>query len=300
MGENALQMGLTIGTHSGSFHADDVLAVALVRVFVDAAARIVRSRDLDELARCDVVVDVGGRFDAEARRFDHHQADYDGPLSSAGMVLAWLERDGDVSAELAARLRFELVDYVDDVDNGRRQPDPRVPCLPSIVGSLTNDPGDGSDFDARFEIAVAFVAHYVRGIRAGVEQTSRAAHAVRTAMDDARAAGRRTLFLHDYLPWKAAYFEHGGAQHPTDFVLFPAEGSWRIYAIPPAPGSFAQKLPLPAAWAGLTDSDLEAVTGVAGARFCHKNRFVAVFATRDGALHALRNAFGRAWADGVA
>jgi uncharacterized UPF0160 family protein len=107
-------------------------------------------------------------------------------------------------------------------------------------------------------------------------------------MDDAVAAGRRTLFFDEYLPWKGAYFEFGGIDHPSEFALMPVEGAWRILAIPPEPGSFGQKLPLPASWAGLVDEALEAVTGVPGARFCHKNRFVAVFATRDGALAAMR------------
>ena len=41
---------------------------------------------------------------------------------------------------------------------------------------------------------------------------------------------------------------------------------------------------LPAAWAGLTDKDLEAVCGVEGATFCHNGRFVAAAKTRDAAL----------------
>ena len=53
-------MALTVGTHSGTFHADDVLAFALLRVFVDADAVPVRTRDKDKLDACDVVIDVGG------------------------------------------------------------------------------------------------------------------------------------------------------------------------------------------------------------------------------------------------
>src|SRR5690606_18309535 len=100
--------------------------------------------------------------------------------------------------------------------------------------------------------------------------------------------GRRTLFFGEYLPWKRAYFDHGGADNPTDFVLLPVEGRWRIVAIPPEPGSFDTKVALPEAWAGLTDGDLDAVTGQRGARSCQKNRCVAVFETRDGALEVWR------------
>jgi len=41
---------------------------------------------------------------------------------------------------------------------------------------------------------------------------------------------------------------------------------------------------LPEAWAGLTDAELEAASGVPGAKFCHNARFIAVAATREAAL----------------
>ena len=145
---------MRIGTHSGSFHADDVLAVALLRAFVDADASVVRTRDEATLAEQDVVVDVGGRFDPEARRFDHHQNAYEGARSSAGMVLDWLEHEGAVSPALATRYREVLVDYVDDVDNGRRPPEPDVPCFSSIVATLADSASDET-FDALFEQGLA-------------------------------------------------------------------------------------------------------------------------------------------------
>jgi len=278
-------MALVCGTHSGGFHADDVLALALIRVFRDPAASIVRTRDLDRLAACDVVFDVGGEFDPAAGRFDHHQSDYQGDRSSAGMILDWLRDEDCVDEDVADALRAELVDYVDAVDNGRQTPAAGVPCFSSLVGMTTNG---AVDMDARYLAAVAFAEHVVAGIRDGVLSVRRAREIVWAAMDEAVAQGCRTLFLEDYVPWKRAYFERGGEDHPTDFVVFPAEGAWRIMAIPPQPGSFANKVPLPEAWAGLVDEDLSEVVGVAGARFCHKNRFIAVFATREGALEAMQ------------
>ena len=242
-------MVFEIGTHSGSFHADDVLAVALLREFVDAAAEVVRTRDLSRLAACDAVVDVGGVFAPESRRFDHHQKGYQGARSSAGMVLDWLESQRRVDGGLAARMRAELADYVDDVDNGRRTPPRGVPCFASMVGAFVQDLGDGRDVDARFLDAVSVAQRYLRGMRASFAELQRARRVVRAAMQRAAEAGRHTIALPGYLPWKGAYFEEGGRQHPTEFVLFPAEGAWRVMAIPPEPGSFDNKRSLPAAWA---------------------------------------------------
>ena len=36
-------------------------------------AEVVRTRDPQRLAQCDVVVDVGGEYDPERHRYDHHQ-----------------------------------------------------------------------------------------------------------------------------------------------------------------------------------------------------------------------------------
>lgn len=279
-------MALLLGTHSGSFHADDVLAAALIRVFLDREAEVVRSRDPEVLAKADIVFDVGHVFDSETRRFDHHQREYEGDRSSAGMVLDHLEAEGHVSEQLASRYREELVDYVDAVDVGARQPEYGVPCFSMIVGVLNERAGD--DFDRWYERAVDLAIDVVEGIRAGVERANADAAAVQSAMREAEEAGRRTLLLDRYLKWKPAYFAAGGADHPTDLVIFPGRGDWRLVTIPVAEGSREDKVKLPEHWAGLEKEALEEASGIAGARFCHRNRFIAAFDSREAALEGVR------------
>uniref|UniRef100_A0A452U044 Uncharacterized protein n=1 Tax=Ursus maritimus TaxID=29073 RepID=A0A452U044_URSMA len=63
-----------IGTHSGTFHCDEALACALLRLLPEYRdAEIVRTRDPEKLASCDIVVDVGGEYDPQRHRYDHHQ-----------------------------------------------------------------------------------------------------------------------------------------------------------------------------------------------------------------------------------
>ena len=283
-------MSWRCATHSGPFHADDVLAMALIRTFLDADATVERTRDPERLAKADLVFDVGAVFDPATHRFDHHQAAYEGPLSSAGMLLGWLRDAGHLPPDLAEHLDDGLVTYVDDVDNGRRAPVAGVPCFASLVDAF-NQPADSEpEYLAAFEQAVAMAAGVVKGMAAEHASIQHALSVVKDAMAEAEREGRRTLFFDRYVRWKPAYFAQGGAEHDTAFVLFPASdgSSWRVVAIPPEEGSFAQKVSLPEAWAGLSDGELEAATGIPGSIFCHKNRFIAVFATRDGALAALR------------
>lgn len=284
-------MSLLIATHNGAFHADDVLAVSLLRAFVDGEAQVVRSRSPQDWERADVVVDVGGVYDPGRGRFDHHQKEYQGPLSAAGMVLLWLEESSQIDSGLAAELRVRLVEYVDDVDNGRVEPKAGVPCFANIVQLCNQGAEELEDFDRRFLDAVRVADLLVEGLKSEHDEREDARTVVRAAMDEAERAGSNLLRLPRYVRWKPAYFAMGGETHPTEFVVMPGlDGSARAIAIPPTEGSFGKKRPLPQAWAGLVDEALVAACGVPGARFCHKNCFICVFDTEEHLLAALGGA----------
>lgn len=56
------------------YKSDEALAVYLLRQTKEfKEAQLVRSRDPNLLSKCDVLVDVGGEFDPDRLRFDHHQ-----------------------------------------------------------------------------------------------------------------------------------------------------------------------------------------------------------------------------------
>ncbi|KAF2704814.1 MYG1 protein-like protein [Pleomassaria siparia CBS 279.74] len=86
--------GPLIGTHSGHFHADEALAVSMLRLLPTySSSPLVRTRDPAVLSTCHTVVDVGGEYDDAKRRYDHHQREFttvfpghDTKLSSAGLV----------------------------------------------------------------------------------------------------------------------------------------------------------------------------------------------------------------------
>jgi len=85
---------LTVAVHNGQFHADETTAVALLKIIRNI--KIVRTRDPSQLAKADIVVDVGKVYDPENFKFDHHQYSpdesprfsdkYSIPMSSVGMV----------------------------------------------------------------------------------------------------------------------------------------------------------------------------------------------------------------------
>jgi len=134
---------LRIGTHNGTFHADEVLACALLKILPSFAnSEIVRTRDPKTLDTCDIVVDVGGVFDPATKRFDHHQKSfthslnsldakykYVTKLSSAGLVYCHFGKEiisvlqkTDISNPLVETLFVKVyekfIEEVDAIDNG--------------------------------------------------------------------------------------------------------------------------------------------------------------------------------------
>ena len=55
-------------------YSDEALAVSLLKKTKEfTGAQLIRTRDANKLAECDIVVDVGGVYDPATHRYDHHQ-----------------------------------------------------------------------------------------------------------------------------------------------------------------------------------------------------------------------------------
>jgi len=71
-----------VGTHDGTFHCDEALGCAMLQMMPQwAGSTIVRTRNLEELAKCDIVIDVGAVYDHATKRYDHHQRTFSSVLS---------------------------------------------------------------------------------------------------------------------------------------------------------------------------------------------------------------------------
>ncbi|KAI0417160.1 metal-dependent protein hydrolase [Xylaria grammica] len=149
MAENAAKRlktsdsGVTIGTHNGHFHADEALAVHMLRQLPTyASSSLVRTRDPALLATCHTVVDVGGEYDASQNRYDHHQRSFTTTfpgrptkLSSAGLVylhfgraiVAQQLKQGEDSEDVGVvwrKIYESFIEALDAHDNGISSYDP--------------------------------------------------------------------------------------------------------------------------------------------------------------------------------
>ncbi len=277
----------SLGTHDGSFHADEVTACALLLVFGEIDAdKIVRTRDPDVLKNCDYVCDVGGIYDPSVRRFDHHQSEYRGILSSAGMIWLYLREREVIDRVLYDFLNDSLLLGVDAHDNGRITPEVGICTFSQVVANFVPPQYDApkQELDAAFFEAVAFVkGHLLRLL-----DRFRHIQLCREKVEKSMAKNEIYLFFDEAMPWMDSFFEMGGEQHPALFVIMPSQGHWKLRAIPPSmERRMDVRLPLPLEWAGLLDEELKKVSGIPGAIFCHKGRFISVWETKEDAFQAL-------------
>lgn len=133
-----------IGTHSGTFQADEALGVWMLRQLPEYRnSKVVRSRDPKVLEKLPIVIDVGGSYDHDALRYDHHQRGYDErfdegkegtdggrctKLSASGLVYRHYGREvikqyypnlSDESLELAyVKLYDSMLEALDAIDTG--------------------------------------------------------------------------------------------------------------------------------------------------------------------------------------
>lgn len=282
----------SFGVHDGSFHADDVTACALLLYFdLIEKDKVLRTRNYDRLATCEYVCDVGGIYDPIQKRFDHHQASYEGLLSSAGMVWEFLLDEKIIDKGLFEYLKERFIHGVDEVDNGVRFPPYGHADFSSVVASFIPISYDASDdeMDEGFFKAVDFVLEYLEASIAKYKYLEKCKETVSQVMH----VMKECLIFDQKMSWLEPFFALDGEKHPAEFVIMPSGNQWKLRGVPP---SYEKRMevrrPLPESWAGKMGEELRKESNIEGAVFCHKGRFISVWKTKEDALKALKHVLG--------
>ncbi|GLB36177.1 putative gamm1 protein [Lyophyllum shimeji] len=249
-----------IGTHSGTFHCDEALAVFLLRrtnQYRDADLK--RTRDPAILDTCDIVVDVGAVYDESKQRFDHHQRGFtevfghgfNTKLSSAGLVYKHFGREviantlqlrpADPKVEtLWLKVYKEFIEAIDAIDNGIPQyPTDIQPRyrnrtdLSSRVGFLNpawNQPADSQTLDLQFGKASLMAGEEFLGrldYYANVWLPARDVliDSVARSKEDIDPSGK-IILLEQFLPWKEHLFE---LEDDPSSNISPGEAIYVVY-----------------------------------------------------------------------
>ncbi len=275
-------------THNGTFHADDIFATAALSILLNDKVKIVRTRDVDMIARGDFVYDVGGEYDAQRNRFDHHQVGGAGkrengiPYAAFGLVWKTYGEQICGSKEVALKIDEDLVQAIDAHDNGvdlyTLKGETVAPYLVENVfdafrPTWTEDQEYDKPFMEVVTFAKAFLARAVIRARDSVLAKSFVQKAYNESED------KRLIVMDGGYPWNSTMMEY---PEPL-YVVFPKSNMWRVGCVRKEKKSFENRKSLPIEWAGLRDDQLVIVTGVPDAVFCHNGRFLAVARTKEGA-----------------
>lgn len=281
---------MKIVTHSGSFHTDDVFAVAtLLLVYPDA--EVVRSRDKEVVDSADIVVDVGLEYDPKRMRFDHHQLGGAGirgngiPYASFGLV--WKEFGESLAGvEASALIEEKLVMPIDAPDNGvatyeqifeNVRPYTIVDFIYSYFfnGNIKGEEHVYETFMTVVGVAKELLGREISKSKERVEGMKKVREIIDTLTD------KRIIVLESDLPWEPVLVPIPEAI----YVVYPRrEGNWGVKGVPSVIKGFERKKLLPESWAGKELEELRKETGVSDAMFCHRNRFIAAATSKEGAI----------------
>ena len=267
----------TIVTHDGNFHADDVFSIAALK-HIFPSFELVRTRDLALISQADIVLDVGGEYDADTGRFDHHQRGGAGarengiPYSSFGLI--WKKYGVEIcggAQEVADAVDSGLVSTIDAVDCGHVEGVASGISLSQTISMFNPTWQEDGDFNTCFNEAVEFATRILTRFIASAHGGISAKAIVAKAIDDAEDP--RVIVLEKYTPWKRTV--HALSTEAL-YMIYPSQsGQWRIQTVPVEPGSFEDRKSLPKAWAGLSGEALQEVSNIADAMFCHNGLFIA-------------------------
>lgn len=276
-------------THGGVFHADEVMATAILSMIGPIALN--RTFCVPEDCKA-FVYDIGGG------EYDHHQRGGNGarengvPYSSAGLIWRDFGHELVYCDQAWAFVDQELIAGIDAVDNGVL-PGVDYPAKPASVSDLIS--GFNPDWDSEVKPDDAFIeaVSFAQGILAraisSAESKARAKEFVDAAIE---ASGDQIIVLPQFVPWQGYVLGSKSSKAAEAlYVIFPSNrGGYNVQAIPDAVGSFGNRKPLPESWRGVPANDLQAVSGVADANFCHKGGFIGGADSLNGAIAMARKA----------
>jgi len=294
----------TVATHSGPFHCDEVMAFSIIKKVYGDQIQLIRSRDEAEITKADIVIDVGAIYDPDKMRFDHHQPGGAGqrvngiPYSSAGLVWKHLGPKVVESQEEWQSIDEKLIQGIDSLDCGiKTYTGDRIVktlSLSNLIGLIRptwQESNDLEDFDKKFLEAVKITDMVLERSIQYTRSHLEAQHEVDKAIQESQDG---IMILDQYMPWK----EHVlNSQQPKAkgilFCLTPnVNDDWCCTCAITESGSYECRKQLPESWAGLRNEQLQAITGIPDAKFCHPSRFICGAKSREGIINIAKKAIG--------
>ena len=278
-------------THNGTFHCDEVFATVILSLVLPEV-RLFRESNVSDKAK----ESISYIYDIGEGELDHHQKGGNGRrpdgISYASCGLMWnkckdiiLDKmeidDSEVDRQdIFDMMDRELIESIDAHDNGEvkiEKTNFNDLTVSQIVANY-NPAWDADEF-------VTDNTQFIRAVKAADEIFN---EELQYVISKAKAKKRidklieesenGILVLDLHMPWEdAIYYSKVEKAKDILYVVFPSRrGGYNVQAVPVFPRSFEVRKKLPEAWAGLRNKELQDVTGIESATFCHNARFLGV------------------------
>lgn len=277
-------------THDGEFHADEVLAIVILNHvfgFVNLYRCSTVPPNVNEET---IIVDIGNG------KFDHHQKFGNGtrkngvPYASAGLI--WKEYGhkliGDIATQHYIWYQVDkyLIQGIDAIDNGAMPPSnyPAKPMsISMIIKSFNPDWDDTTSYNEAFLKAASIMEIFFSNTLKHSYSKAKAITLIEEAINKTNGP---IMVLEKFIPWKDALLSSENPKAKNiKFIVFPSErGGYNVRAVPLESNGHQFRTPFPEHWCGLNDKQLQKITGVNDAIFCHAKGFLAGAKTVDGAI----------------
>ena len=282
----------TIGTHSGKFHADDVMATAILRLLL-GDIKVTRTRDENILKELDLVYDIA------LGEFDHHQLDKevrenDIPYAACGLI--WREFGSRVIQKFNSTLEendlLSIFDYVDKnlvqgidaTDNGIDiKTEIKITSISDIIQSF-NPTWDSDDSqDEAFEEAVHYATAVVEKIITRQIAVIKARLIVNEAFETRTM--NEIMVLKTGCPWLQQLLKID-ENNEVLFVVSPGDNheEYKIQTVKKAADTFEARKDLLESIRGKSKDQINSIVDIDDAIFCHKAGFIASAKSMESAL----------------
>lgn len=286
-----------IVTHSGSFHADDVFACAVVTLYLDQYKKkykIIRSRDAFDIKRGDIVIDVGGIDDPSTQRFDHHQPGGAGersngiPYASFGLIWKTYGPQLCPHLDIVEEIDRRLVQPIDAIDNGISISE-SIECglydygIHGIVSAFQSTWKDTSANEKQYNNFIELVHFFKDVVRREIEHAQHRLEMVEIITNAYEEAPRKDIIEIPYHVGIGPLMQVLDEHKEVKYIIAKSNSHWKALALRKESCSFENRKPFPQSWAGKRDGELQSVSGIPDALFCHNALFLAVAESREGA-----------------
>lgn len=285
--------------HDGVFHADDVVAVCLVKFFYNCHVKVTRTRDEDYInskRECDdvLIVDVGGG------EFDHHQASckrHPDGTKYCGATLLFEHITGSMETPWSGTLFYDrILRPIELGDNGVKYDDPYDYVLGKYISSFLPEWYEESSLDDLFYTVVSSVLPWVLKLLEAdsvelmdsiieelgelyIPRDLKHCKAILSGMKEVQklylnSMNKEVVYLiNPKLPWRNVLI----CSDAKLVIFIASNGDIMLQTVPVEPDSFTNKIDIP----------LDIFDDWKGAHFVHQNKFLGGITPGDNEEDAL-------------